>query len=132
MKKSGDIQHAELQIELTALTTEIVYLLDGGTDVYWYAPNLQAGQENLGLRIIKSQAKADGLYLMLEGLSGHSYQLQVRSGRILKEAEGAKILTAANGEQQLSVSFSGNSGDYVKSEFLLPFEPTIAPKGKNK
>lgn len=131
IKKIGDIQHAELQLDLTA-NVEVVYLLDEGTDVYWNAPNLQAGQENLGLRIIKSQARADGLYLMLEGLSGHSYQLQVRSGRMLKEAEGAKISTVANGEQQLSVSFSGNSDDYVKREILLPFEQAVSPKGKNK
>lgn len=129
MKKSGDIQYAELQIDLNAPNTEIVYLLDEGTDVYWVAPNLQAGQENTGLRIIKSQARADGLYLMLEGVSGHDYQLNVRSAKILKAVDGVKVSTSTNGEQQLQVSFTGGN-DYVKREILLSFEPI--QKGKNK
>jgi hypothetical protein len=120
IKKLGDIQNAELQIDLTAPTTEIVYLLDEGTDVYWTAPNLQAGQENLGLRIIKSQARTDGLFLVLEGRGGHDYQLTVRSAKILKAVDGVKISNSATAEQQLEVSFTGN--DYIKREILLPFE----------
>jgi glycogen debranching enzyme len=131
LKKSGDIQHAELQIELTTPVTEIVYSLDEGTDVYWHAPDLRAGQENQGLRIIRSEAKSDGLYLLLEGLSGQEYQLTARSSRSLKEVSGVKILRAADGEQSLAVSFGDGTG-YVRREILLPFEPRTTPKGNNK
>jgi hypothetical protein len=92
---------------------------------------LQAGQENLGLRIIKSQARTEGLYLMLEGLSGHSYQLNVRSAKILKAVNGVKISSSATGEPQLEVSFTGGN-DYVKREILLPFEAITTPKGTKK
>lgn len=132
LKKLGDVKYAELQIDLNTPTTEIVYLLDEGTDVYWHAPNLQAGQENQGLRIIKSQAKANGLYLILEGVSGKTYQLNVRSAKILKETEGVKISTSNNGEQLLNISFTGNNGEYVKREIVIPFEPVINQKGTKK
>lgn len=131
-KQSGDIQQAELQIDLTAPTTEIVYLLDEGTDVYWNVPNLQAGQENQGLRIIKSQAKTEGLYLVLEGRSGNTYQLNAKSAKVLKAVDGVKVGASANGEQQLQISFAGNSDSYVKREILLPFEPITNPKGTKK
>jgi glycogen debranching enzyme len=132
IKKVGDVQHAETQFDLTSPTTEVVYLFDKGTDVYWHAPDLQTGQENQGLRIIRSQAKAEGLYLILEGLSRKTYQLNVRSSRILKETEGVKISTSASGEQLLNILFSGISSEYVKREITLPFEPTINQKVTKK
>lgn len=131
-KSNGDIQQAELQIDLTAPTTEIVYLLDEGTDVYWNVPNLQAGQENQGLRIIKSQAKTDSLSLVLEGRGGQTYQLNAKSAKILKAVDGVKVGASANGEQQLEITFTGSSDSYIKREILLPFEPITNPKGTKK
>ncbi|HRH41567.1 MAG TPA: GH116 family glycosyl hydrolase [Pyrinomonadaceae bacterium] len=132
VKSNGDIQQAELQIDLTTPTTEIVYLLDEGTDVYWNVPNLQAGQENQGLRIIKSQAKTDGLSLVLEGRGGQTYQLSAKSAKVLKAVDGIKVGASENGEQQLQITFTGSSDSYIKREILLPFEPITNPKGTKK
>ena len=131
IKQMGDIQQAEINFDSTA-SADIIYLLDDGTDVYWNTPNLQAGQENTGLRIIKSQAKADGLFLVLEGRGGQTYQLNAKSAKFLKAVDGVKISASANGEQQLSVIFTGNPESYVKREIILPFEPMMNPKGNKK
>lgn len=129
IKKIGDIQQAEIQFEANAIATEIVYLFDEGTDVYWNIPNLIAGQENQGLRIIKSQARADGLYLVLEGRGGYTYQLNVRSPKLLKDIEVIG-LTSPTLEQQLKIQFEGDKDSYVKREILLPFKAGTMPKNK--
>ncbi len=131
IKQFGDIQQAEISFDSTA-NIEIIYLLDDGTDVYLNTPNLQAGQENQGLKIIKSQAKAEGLFLVLEGLGGHNYSLNVNSYKRLKEVDGVKIFSNKLGEQVLNIKFEGNSGSFIKREITLPFEPIINQKGKKK
>ncbi len=120
IKQLGDIQQAEILFEATLAATEIIYLFDDGTDVYWNIPNLVAGQENNGLRIIKSQPRADGLFLVLEGRGGQTYDLNVKSPRLLKGAD--KIgFTAVLPTQQLKISFEGDQNSYVKREILVPF-----------
>jgi hypothetical protein len=132
IKQIGDIQQVEVSFDVTNTSTEIIYNYTEGTDVYWTTPNLVAGQENQGLRIIKSQARAEGLYLVLEGHSGKSYELKVNTDKRLKETDSVKITTNQMGEKTLNVKFEGNSGDYIKREITLPFEPIINPKGKKK
>ncbi|MBX7171514.1 MAG: hypothetical protein K1X72_11205 [Pyrinomonadaceae bacterium] len=132
IKPNGDIQQAELKLDLSNSPLEIVFDYAEGTEVYWNPPMLVAGQENQGLRIIKSQARKEGLYLLLEGRAGQTYQLNCKSAKVLKETEGVKISASANGEQQLQVTFAGNSDDYIKREILLPFEVTAIPKGTKK
>jgi hypothetical protein len=131
IKQIGDIQQAEINFDLTAPPTEIIYLFDEGTDVYWKTPDLVAGQENTGLRIISSQAKADGLNLILEGRGGQSYQLNIRSPRFLKDIETI-VMTSPTIEQRLKVQFEGDKESYVKREIFLPFKETTNPKGTKK
>jgi hypothetical protein len=130
IKQIGDIQQAEIQFD-SASAIEIIYLFDEGTDVYWNTPDLVAGQENMGLRIITSQAKADGLNLVLEGRAGHSYQLNIRSPKFLKDIETIG-LTSPSMDQLLKVEFTVEIGSYVKREIFLPFKETVNQKGIKK
>jgi glycogen debranching enzyme len=131
IKQTGDIQQAEIQFDSTG-NTEIIYLSDDGTDVTWETPNLVAGQENTGLKIIKSQAKTNGLYLVLEGLGGQTYSLNVNSPKRLKEIDGVKMSTNRLGEQVLNVKFDGSRSFFIKREITLPFEVLSNQKGKKK
>ena len=119
MKPNGDGQQAEIKFETTNAPTEISFDYTEGTEVYVEMPSLTAGAENKGLRIIKSQARKDGLYLSLEGRGGQTYSVGVKSPRILKEVEGVKI-TSAN-EREMQISFTGEASSYIKREILLPF-----------
>jgi len=119
MKSNGDVQQAEVKFDLTTSPTEISFDYVEGTDIYVEMPSLTAGAENKGLRIIKSQARKDGLFLSLEGRGGQTYSLGVKSPRILKEVEGVKI-TSAN-EHEMRISFTGEASSYIKREILLPF-----------
>jgi glycogen debranching enzyme len=122
-KRTGDVQQVETQFDLNSQSTEIVYLFDEGTDVYWNPPSLITGAENNGLRIIKSQARENGLYLWLEGLSGKNYQLNIRSPRQFQTVEGVEMKTINSGEYSVNLSFQGSTAGYVKRELLIPFRP---------
>ncbi|MCY7375311.1 MAG: hypothetical protein LH472_04985 [Pyrinomonadaceae bacterium] len=121
MKPNGDGQPAEIKFDLTNSPTEISFDYAEGTDVYLEMPSLVAGAENKGLRIIKAQARKDGLFLMLEGRGGNIYDLKIKSPQTFKEIEGVKISTTADGGKQLQISFVGNADSYVRREVLLPF-----------
>lgn len=120
MKRNGDVQQSEISFEMTNAQTEVVFDYSEGTDVYYETPMLAAGQENKGLRVIRSQARTDGLYLVLEGRADIDYQLNVKSPRKFREVSGVKISNNSR-EQQLNVSFSGKGDEYVKREIVLPF-----------
>ena len=119
MKSNGDVQQAEVKFEITGAPTEISFDYTEGTEIYVEMPSLTAGAENQGLRIIKSQARKDGLFLSLEGRGGQNYSVGVRSPRIFKGIEGVKI--ASGSERKLQISFVGETDSYVKREIILPF-----------
>jgi glycogen debranching enzyme len=120
LKAQGDIQRAEVRLDLANSPVEIAFDYAEGTDVYRTPPLPAAGAESGGLRIIRSEARKDGLFLILEGRGGQSYDLFVRSPRNFKEIEGVKLLT--EGERRLRISFAGPGNDYVRREILLPFK----------
>ncbi len=121
MKRNGDGQQAEIIFDLNNASNEIVFDYAEGTDVYQEMPLLEAGQENTGMRVIRSQARKDGLYLLLEGRSDIDYQLNVKSPHKFKDVSGVKITNNNSGEQRLLVSLSGKPGEYIKREVVLPF-----------
>ena len=121
MKPNGDGQQAEVKFDLANAAVEISFDYAEGTDVYLVPPSLVAGAENLGLRVVRVQARKDGLFLILEGRGGQNYDLNVRSPQTLKEIEGVKISTEAENERRLQISFAGGKDSYVKREILLPF-----------
>jgi len=125
MKPEGDVQRAEIKIDLSAAQTEIVFDYAEGTDVFYNPPSLSAGAENTGLRIIKSQARKDGLFLILEGRAGNSYDLGVKSPNTLKETEGVEITNSATEGKKLRVKFTGEGKEYARREVLIPFAASV-------
>ena len=122
MKNFGDVQQAELTVNLTNAPVEIAFDYVEGTEVYQEIPMLAAGQENTGMRIIKSQARKDGLYLLLEGRGDQRNILNVKSPRGVKAGADVMIVGANAGEQSLQIVFSGSGKDYVKREILLSYK----------
>ena len=121
MKPNGDGQQTEIKFEAANSPMEISFDYAEGTDVYLVPPSLVAGAENVGLRVVKAQARKDGLFLMLEGRGGKNYELNYKSPQSFKEVEGVKITTSANGEKHLQISFVGDENLYIRREILLPF-----------
>ena len=121
IKPNGDGQQVEVKFNLTNAPTEISFAYAEGTDVYLVPPMLVAGAESVGLRVVKAQARKDGLFLVLEGRGGQSYDLNVKSPETFKEIEGVKVSKGTENERRLQISFAGEENSYVKREILLPF-----------
>lgn len=122
IKQQGDVQQAEINFNLKNSPSEIVFDYTEGTDVYLVPPSLAAGAESVGLRIVRAQARKDGLFLVLEGRGARNYDLNVKSPRAFKDIEGVKISAKAENERRLQIFFDGDTNSYVKREILLPFE----------
>jgi len=118
--RAGDIQRAEVGLDLTQPTTEIVFTYNEGTDVYVEPETLQPGQQNGGLRILRASADRNALRLVLEGLAGNSYALRVRTPRELGEAGGMNVEQDGRADPRLLVRFEGTPGAFVRHEFLVP------------
>jgi len=116
----GDIQRAEIRFDLTVLA-KVVFTYDEGTDVYIVPESLKPAQNNQGIRLLHSRADANALRLVVEGIGGRSYTLGVRSPRRLGDASGVRVSQSPGSpDQQLSVTFDGPSGAYVRKEVSVP------------
>jgi hypothetical protein len=118
--RAGDIQRAEVRLDLTQPTTEIVFTYDEGTDVYLEPEPLQPGQRSEGLRVVRAHAEKNALRLVLEGLAGNSYTLRVRTPLELGETSGVTVERDAHADPRLLVRLDGAPGAYARRELVIP------------
>jgi hypothetical protein len=118
--RTGDIQRAEVRLDLTQPTTEIVFNYNEGTDVYFEPEPLRPGQQNEGLRVVRALADKNALRLVLEGFVGKSYTLRVRTPRELGETNGITIEQDAHADPRLLVRLDGAPGAYARRELVVP------------
>ncbi len=114
----GDVQRAEVALELTAARTEVVFLYDEGTDVYLRQEPAAAGAESGGLRVLRSRAEGRALRLTLEGRGGRRYLLHLRTPRIPASGPGATVRRTGR-DWQVEVRFEGGGG-YARRELVIP------------
>jgi len=122
--QTGDVQRAPVSFDVGQESVEVVFSYDEGTDVYIEQQIPAPGTMNQGLRILRSRADAGGLHLVLEGLSGRSYPLFVRSLQQLVETTGVRVINRG-ANQELVVKFEGpphsDTDTYIRREVILPF-----------
>jgi glycogen debranching enzyme len=121
LDQAGDRQFAEVFINNGLASNEVVFTYDEGTDVTIESEMLRPGASSQGLRILRSRADDGILRLTLEGLGGRSYSLKVFSPRRLGETSNVLTKSAnAREPQQLTISFDGSPGVYVRRELAIP------------
>jgi hypothetical protein len=116
---TGDIQRAEVTVESNQENIEVVYRYDEGTDVFITQEIPAPGAQSRGLRILRSRADQKALHLMLEGIGGSTYALEVRTPHQLGEVEGATV-EAGTAFPRLLVPFHGPADTYVRRELSVP------------
>jgi hypothetical protein len=126
--RAGDIQRAEVSLDLTQPVTEIVFTYNEGTDVYLEPEPLQPGQRSEGLRVVRALAEKNALRLVLEGLGGASYTLRARTPRELGETSGVTIEQDGRDDPRLRVSFDGTPGAYTRRELVIPLRANRTPR----
>ena len=120
VKKTGDVQRAEVSVDAASPTAEIVYSYDEGTEVYIERDAPAPGASTQSLRVLRSRASANGLQLTVEGLGGRSYALLARSPRRLGQANGATVSEVNARDTQILISFDGPAETYVRREITIP------------
>jgi hypothetical protein len=117
----GDRLRASVNFEMREQSVEVVFIYDGGSDVY-VKPEIPApGAESQGLRVLRSIADDRGLHLIVEGLGSRSYPLFVRAPQRLEEITGVGLGAATGTDQLLNVKFEGSPDVYVRRELTIPF-----------
>lgn len=132
MIRAGDVQRAEVSVDVTQPVTELAFTYNEGTDVYVEPEAPLPGARSQGLRIIHSLADENGLRLVLEGLGGRSYSLGVRTPYQLSEVSGATVKTDGPANQQLRIAFAGPPDTYVRRELTVPLERAKPSQRKRK
>ncbi|MDQ3666836.1 MAG: GH116 family glycosyl hydrolase [Acidobacteriota bacterium] len=118
----GDVQRAEVTLDSTQPMIEVVYSYDEGTEVFADQEIPAPGAQSKGLRILRSRADQDALHLVLEGVGGRSYALDVRTPHQLGEVRGATVETGAMSATRLLVAFEGPTDTYVRRELTIPLQ----------
>lgn len=121
MARAGDVQRPELSYVAELPDTETVFDYDEGTEVYLAPQPLLRGETNQGLRLLRSRAEAGLLRLLVEGRSGHTYTLGVRTPHKLGSAPDVVIKDGSGrGDVQLTVQFNAQTQKYVRREIGIP------------
>ncbi|NOT47267.1 MAG: amylo-alpha-1,6-glucosidase [Acidobacteria bacterium] len=128
----GDVQRAEISVDLNYPVTEVVFENAVGTEVFYSIPSLVAGADSSGLRIIRATALQTGLSLSLEGASGKAYSLQIKSPRSLISATGASVEKIADHKYQMSISFPAYPAGYTKRLLFIPYGPSRGINNSSK
>jgi len=116
----GDVQRVEVTFDADQPTVDVVYSYDEGTDVFADQEIPAPGAQSKGLRILRSHADQDALHLVLEGLSGRSYALHVRTPHQIGEVNGATKETGGANATRLMIAFDGPTDTYVRRELTIP------------
>jgi glycogen debranching enzyme len=117
IRRSGDVQQAEVKVDAVPSSIEVVFNYDEGSDVAIDIETLKPGNENIGLRIVTARAEENALNLVLEGRGGSSYLLNLRTPRLIIEGGAVKL----NLQKRLVVTFDGPAGIYQRRELTVPF-----------
>jgi hypothetical protein len=118
--RAGDIQRAQVVVPRPGAATEVVFAVEGGTEVYAAAVTPGPGAANEGLRVVRARPEGGVLRLIVEGRAGRSYEIGVRSGRTVGTAQGVTIAGTAPGGVRLAIAFEGADGSYARREIALP------------
>jgi hypothetical protein len=122
LKSTGDVQRAEVRLDVHEPTVELIFNFEEGTDVYFVPEDLVAGAQSTGLRILRARADDKALNLVLEGLGGRSYMMRVRTPYQLGQASGVTVQAEGGADPKLTVPFVGPPDTYVRRELTIPIE----------
>jgi glycogen debranching enzyme len=122
MKSTGDVQRAEVRLEVHEPTVEIIFSYEEGTEVYLVPESLMAGAQSTGLRILRARADDIALHILLEGLGGRTYTMRARTPYQLGQADGVTVKADGSSDPQMIVAFDGPSDSYVRRDLTIPIQ----------
>ncbi len=103
----------ELELEDEALV-EIEFR--GGVEVVPPEERLRLGQPSQGLRILDFRREGRDFVLLLEGIAGRGYPLELRTPERIRGLRGATLAERTGERATLRVEFPAGAGEYVRAE----------------
>nr|MDQ3747350.1 hypothetical protein [Acidobacteriota bacterium] len=119
VRREGDVQRVEFRVEARR-ETEVRISYDEGSDVYLPFEPPAPGARSESLRVLRSHAEAGALRLLLEGVAGHTYLLNVKTQRIPEGWSDFDAARIAPDVFQIRVPFDNTMTGYVKREVVIP------------
>jgi glycogen debranching enzyme len=117
--KSGEVRLAlELEAKgktLVEVITEKAIFIDSPLNFP------QLGQRTSGLKLIRAAFSEEQLRIMIEGLGGKDYILNLITSRPLVSLKEAELVRQQGLEKKIKIKFEGKEGDYSRKEVVVQF-----------
>ncbi len=81
----------------------------------------QIGERASGLKVIRASFKAEQLRIVVEGLGGKDYILNLITPRTLVSLKEAEVVQADGAEKRIRIKFEGKGGEYSRKEVVIQF-----------
>src|SRR5205085_2377378 len=120
-ERVGDVLRVEANVEVRRETV-ITITYDEGSDVYLAREAPAPGARSESLRVLRSEAEAGALRLLLEGRGGRPYTLRLKTPYVAGAGEGFTVTPAGPNEYTLIVTFDPSSEGYTRREFVIPLK----------
>jgi hypothetical protein len=88
----------------------------------------QVGDKTTGLKIIRTQYSDDELKILVEGLGGREYSLNLRTSRSIAFASEAEVEDTEKSDKKIKISFKGQEEAYSRREIIIRFTGDV-PQG---
>jgi len=97
------------------IATEMSILLD-------LSPHLpRIGDQTTGLKIIRVLYENDQLRILVEGLGGREYTMDMITTRTISSADEAEVESTEDSGKKIKISFDGQKEVYSRKEIIIQF-----------
>jgi glycogen debranching enzyme len=121
VEREGDVQRVEVRVQAER-QPEVSIAYDGGTDVYLPFDPPAPGARSESLRVLRSRAEPGALRLLLEGVAGHTYPLDLMTQKIPAGLASFDAENVTENVYRLFVTFDNLTTGYVRREVVIPLK----------
>ena len=114
----GDVQRVRVQLNNPQPRMEALFVCSGGTHVLAPQQELVQGMTNEGLRILQARATEDNVDLIVEGLGGRQYPVEVHTESRFVGGPGVSV-RQEDGQTIFRLAFEGEEDRYVRRQIRV-------------
>lgn len=117
--KSGEVR-LRLELEIKGKTL-VEAITENGIFIDFPVDFPQIGERTSGLKLIRATFSDEQLRIMIEGLGGKDYILNLITPRSLVSLKEAEVIQSEGLEKKIKIRFEGKEGEYSRKEVIVQF-----------